>query len=105
MLWSNEQSLRGWVFAKFIQCDHTSDPLMSPAPSCDAVGMFIDDGFLAGPQAEMLCGVHHLRTHMPTLGFEFFKMGVIPPFPGMQSIDVAGFVMMEPVLPGANALH
>jgi hypothetical protein len=67
-------------------------PKMEPAPDVDLLGMYADDGIIAGRQGDMSRIARHLHEHIGTLGLTFGKLQAVPANPQHNLIDVASFV-------------
>jgi hypothetical protein len=69
-------------------------PAMHTPPQIDIAALFSDDGFIAGPQHEVLRAISHLATDLPKLGLHVRKIDIIPTNPEHHSISPNPFVAL-----------
>ena len=87
MLWCSGRSPRPWGVANLWPGTAPLIPPMEPPPALDYVGMFADDGQIAGQCDEILRVAHHLRTHVPRTGLSFGKLQVVAANPEDSVLD------------------
>ena len=69
-----------------------SVPVMDPPAALDMTPCFADDGILAGPSAEVLRSLKHLKVIMPRLGLRFSSLVVSPAASSNHHVDFGPLV-------------
>ena len=67
-------------------------PVLSPPVSLDMAPGFADDALLAGPSAEVLRALAHLKTVMAPVGLRFSTLQLVPASGARCTVDFAPFV-------------
>ena len=69
-------------------------PVLDPKPVLDLAPGFADDGFFAGPSAEVQRCVAHVKTFMPSLGLRFSRLEAIPSAGDRSLVDRTVFTSL-----------
>ena len=68
--------------------------VLDPKPVLDLAPGFADDGFFAGPSAEVQRCVAHVKTFMPSLGLRFSRLEAIPSAGDRSLVDRTVFTSL-----------